>query len=79
MSVARSVSKTEKPAKAVSARSEKRKAAWSRYVASLKYGLYVIDETNLESHGVWDAIVRGFLAPEDAVPGDRENIKGKDE
>ena len=61
MSVARSVSNTEKPAKAVSARSEKRKAAWSRYVASLKYGLYVITHP---FDGFWDLIheKRGSLA-----------------
>lgn len=35
------------------------------------YGLYVIDEMNLETHGMWDAIVRGDLAVEDALPGDR--------
>ncbi|MDR1559279.1 MAG: DUF4981 domain-containing protein [Clostridiales bacterium] len=33
-------------------------------------GIYVIDETNLESHGVWDAITHG--APkESALPGDK--------
>ncbi|MBQ9324369.1 MAG: beta-galactosidase [Clostridia bacterium] len=31
-----------------------------------EYGLYVIDETNLESHGSWS-----FGHPEDIVPGDR--------
>ncbi len=35
------------------------------------YGLYVIDETNLETHGTWDAIARGLETLESAVPGDR--------
>lgn len=36
-----------------------------------EYGLYVIDETNLETHGTWDAIGRGLEPLESAVPGDR--------
>ncbi len=36
-----------------------------------EYGLYVIDETNLETHGTWDAIIRGLEPLESAVPGDR--------
>ena len=35
------------------------------------YGLYVIDETNLETHGTWDAIVRGVKDIDFAVPGNR--------
>ena len=35
------------------------------------YGLYVIDETNLETHGTWDVIIRGDAPLESAVPGDR--------
>ncbi len=34
-------------------------------------GLYVIDETNLETHGTWDPIARGLKPIEYAVPGDR--------
>ena len=35
-----------------------------------KYGLYLIDETNLESHGSWDPIVRGVPDSEKyLVPG----------
>jgi beta-galactosidase len=34
------------------------------------YGLYVVDEMNLESHGLWDRIIRGQAGIEDAVPGD---------
>lgn len=36
-----------------------------------EYGIYMIDETNLESHGSWDD--RGRIAPqiEEIVPGDR--------
>lgn len=36
-----------------------------------RYGLYVIDETNLETHGTWDAIRRNLKTIEFAVPGDR--------
>ena len=35
-----------------------------------RYGIYVIDETNLETHGVWDAIVRIQADPDDVVPKD---------
>ena len=61
MSVARSISKPEKAAGMVSARSEKRKAAWKRYTASLKYSLYVITHP---FDGFWDLIheKRGTLA-----------------
>lgn len=40
------------------------------------YGLYVIDETNLEAHGVWDAILSGFEKDEFAVPGSRPEFMG---
>ena len=36
-----------------------------------QYGLYVIDEMNLESHGMWDKILRGGLTVDKALPGDR--------
>jgi len=36
-----------------------------------EYGLYVIDEVNLESHGVWDIIARGKANIQDAIPGDK--------
>lgn len=36
-----------------------------------EYGLYVIDEANLESHACWDLIGRGAAPIESAVPGDR--------
>ena len=35
------------------------------------YGLYVIDETNLESHGLWDMVLRGNITLEETAPGDR--------
>lgn len=38
-----------------------------------KYGLYMIAENNLESHGSWDPIVRGQAGVEAAVPGDRKD------
>ncbi|WP_069997261.1 glycoside hydrolase family 2 TIM barrel-domain containing protein [Cellulosilyticum sp. I15G10I2] len=34
------------------------------------YGLYVIDEANLETHGMWDPIQRRVAEKETAVPGD---------
>ncbi len=34
------------------------------------YGLYVIDEMNLESHGMWDAVRFGRIPIDQAVPGD---------
>ncbi|MDY2813309.1 MAG: glycoside hydrolase family 2 TIM barrel-domain containing protein [Dorea sp.] len=40
-----------------------------------RYGLYMIDENNLESHGSWDPIVRGLADNSLAVPGDREEWK----
>ncbi len=36
-----------------------------------EYGLYIIDETNLETHGTWDAIIRGLKDLDFAVPGNR--------
>lgn len=36
-----------------------------------KYGLYMIDEVNLESHGIWDDIVRGRSDIKDALPGNK--------
>ncbi|MDR2931367.1 MAG: DUF4981 domain-containing protein [Propionibacteriaceae bacterium] len=36
-----------------------------------EYGLYVIDEMNLESHGWWDRMMRQDLPVEEAFPGDR--------
>ena len=41
------------------------------YALCDQYGLYVIDEMNLETHGMWDRL-RYFGAPvEEAVPGDK--------
>ena len=61
MSVARSASKQDHPGKAVSARKEKWKARWGRYVDSLKYSLYVISHP---FDGFWDLVheKRGSLA-----------------
>jgi len=36
-----------------------------------RYGLMVIDEMNLESHGLWDRIRWQGIGVEDAVPGDK--------
>ena len=37
-----------------------------------RYGLYVIDETNLESHGSWDPYLQGTEGMDFIVPCDRE-------
>ena len=37
-----------------------------------RYGLYLIAENNMESHGMWDAIARGFRKAEEMVPGDQD-------
>ena len=34
-------------------------------------GLYVIDENNMETHSIWDQIIRGRKPREYALPGDR--------
>ena len=36
------------------------------------YGLYMIDETNLEAHGIWDRISHGRLAIDEVIPGNKE-------
>ncbi len=36
-----------------------------------EYGIYVLDETNLETHGTWDSIVMGINDTDYAVPGNR--------
>ena len=36
-----------------------------------EYGIYLIDETNLETHGMWDCLVRGIITQEQALPGER--------
>ena len=36
-------------------------------------GLYVIDENNMETHGVWEKIMRGEKPLSYALPGDRED------
>ena len=40
-----------------------------------EFGLYVIDETNLETHGSWDAILKGKEEKGFAVPGDRPEYR----
>lgn len=36
-----------------------------------RYGIYLIDETNLETHGSWDPVVRGVADKSTLVPGDK--------
>lgn len=40
-----------------------------------RFGIYMIDETNLESHGSWDAYVRGITDGSQIVPGDKPEWK----
>ena len=42
------------------------------YALCDEYGIYMIAENNMESHGMWDPIVRGVTAIDTAVPGDKE-------
>lgn len=35
-----------------------------------EYGLYVIDEANLETHGSWDPVARGLEDRDTVIPGD---------
>ena len=37
-----------------------------------RYGLYVMDENNMETHGSWDALLRGQSGPEDVIPKDHD-------
>lgn len=37
-----------------------------------RLGFYVIDEANVEAHGMWDKLVRGRGGNEHALPGDNE-------
>lgn len=41
-----------------------------------QYGMYVIDETNLETHGMWDAYLCGKITLEEMIPGDRPEWRG---
>lgn len=41
-----------------------------------EYGIYVIDETNLETHGLWDACWTGKIDISDMVPGNKPEWKG---
>ena len=36
-----------------------------------EYGLYVIDEMNLETHAMWDKVAHGVVDVEETLPGDR--------
>ena len=41
------------------------------YALCDRYGLYVIDEMNLETHAMWDRVVHYGLPDDEAFPGDR--------
>ena len=44
------------------------------YALCDEYGLYVIDENNMETHGSWDAYDRGQAGPDFIVPKDHEEF-----
>ncbi len=41
-----------------------------------EYGLYMIDETNLETHGVWQQYLNGNITKEEVIPGDNPDWLG---
>lgn len=45
------------------------------YALCDEYGLYLIDECNMETHGMWDMVGRGIWPIEKALPGDRQEWK----
>ena len=45
------------------------------YALCDEYGLYLIDECNMETHGMWDMVGRGVWSIEKALPGDRQEWK----
>lgn len=42
------------------------------YALCDEYGLYLIDECNMETHGMWEPVARGAWPIEQALPGDRK-------
>ncbi len=46
----------------------------SFYRMADRLGIYLIDETNMETHGTWDAIVSGMENADFAVPGNRKEF-----
>lgn len=40
-----------------------------------EYGIYVMDENNMESHGSWDAVARKLADDNALIPGDREDFR----
>ena len=43
-----------------------------------RYGLYMIAENNLESHGSWDAASHGLVPKDTIVPGDNMGLGADD-
>ena len=39
-----------------------------------RYGIYVMDENNMETHGSWDALLRGKAGPDFVVPKDHKEF-----
>ena len=45
------------------------------YALCDELGLYVIDENNMETHGIWDRYMRGLIPIEELLPGNRPDWK----
>lgn len=45
------------------------------YALCDELGLYVIDENNMETHGIWDQYARGLIGIDDLLPGNRADWK----
>ncbi len=45
------------------------------YALCDELGLYVIDENNMETHGIWDRYMRGLISLDELLPGNRSDWK----
>ena len=43
------------------------------YALCDELGLYVIDENNMETHGIWDRYMRGLISIDELLPGNRSD------
>ena len=45
------------------------------YALCDRYGLYVMDENNMETHGSWESVLRGVSDPDFAIPKDHREFE----
>ena len=45
------------------------------YALCDKYGLYVMDENNMETHGSWESVLRGVSDPDYAIPKEHREFE----